>query len=821
MKLDLQVIRNHRSHPVPTVVVIAENRRYYFNIPELMQRFIPEHYIKFSKGSHIFFTQITTSHIAGVLGMLMTLSEQRAANGVKLYGPSGLLSLLECSRYMLGDRILKYSTYEFFTRNKLKGILSDEFLKKLLQMPDYETIFANPEEFLSKHQALAKDDINDAEKFITAPDEIFEDENLKIIPVLTNKNSKAGKSIISYICKTKIIRGKVVQDKVKEIQLPKKYIGTLLEQGVLEIEGKKFYSHQIKDPDIAPRVFVIIDCPDFASLENLMQAPQMKKLYSNQTDLQEEELKIIIHSVGLEVAKSETYKQWLLNFPSSTQHVFINEFIRDSEEMKIDIESGVITEFKHFSYVNLMQTFFPKNFPKLAETWDSNAYTIEKLFPELTNKSIPKFLVEYGLAPIKSEGFHNIEVSQGTSKTLQLKEDEGLKQLHSETVSEVEKLLSQTQSSPELKLFEGCDPELVFLGTASMMPSCYRNVSGIYLRFVDQKDVGIMLDCGEGTQFQFLNHYGLERAKGLLSKLRIIFITHKHADHHLGVMQVLSDRNKMFTKEEGVTQEPIYLVVPFNMAPWIYRYSTEIEELNCKVVFSQHINVKAGQLTEETSKKLKEDITPESLHLSRCTSDTEDCEDNWYEDPSQFDYVQKLDEESRKNLKSMKEMLTKEFGISEFMSIDAIHCQQSQSIVIGHKNGWKLVYSGDTRPNMRMVREAPNTTILIHEATFSHDLLAQAKAKKHATDKEAILLGMKMKAWRTILTHFSTRYGKDVKISGLDESEGMEDQAYIEYAKNNTVLAFDHIRFRLSELLYMPAVTKFLSRMVPAEATNP
>lgn len=35
----------------------------------------------------------------------------------------------------------------------------------------------------------------------------------------------------------------------------------------------------------------------------------------------------------------------------------------------------------------------------------------------------------------------------------------------------------------EAKFFKDCDPEMVFFGTGSMMPSLYRNVSAIYLRF--------------------------------------------------------------------------------------------------------------------------------------------------------------------------------------------------------------------------------------------------------------------------------------------------------------------------------------------------
>lgn len=77
-----------------------------------------------------------------------------------------------------------------------------------------------------------------------------------------------------------------------------------------------------------------------------------------------------------------------------------------------------------------------------------------------------------------------------------------------------------------------------------------------------------------------------------------------------------------------------------------------------------------------------------------------------------------------------------------------------------HTDGWKLVYSGDTRPCRALQEAGRECTLLIHEATFEPELIDHAKAKKHSTTEEALQVSARMCAYRTVLTHFSQRYSK-------------------------------------------------------------
>lgn len=53
------------------------------------------------------------------------------------------------------------------------------------------------------------------------------------------------------------------------------------------------------------------------------------------------------------------------------------------------------------------------------------------------------------------------------------------------------------------------DPRVIFLGTGSMKPSKYRNVSSILVELTPKDS--IMFDCGEGSFIQLTNHVGNDR----------------------------------------------------------------------------------------------------------------------------------------------------------------------------------------------------------------------------------------------------------------------------------------------------------------------
>lgn len=81
------------------------------------------------------------------------------------------------------------------------------------------------------------------------------------------------------------------------------------------------------------------------------------------------------------------------------------------------------------------------------------------------------------------------------------------------------------------------DAEIITLGTGSALPSKYRNVSATLLRVPGCGSY--LLDCGENTLGQLKRVFPPDELAEVLRDLRLIWISHLHADHHLGTTSVI------------------------------------------------------------------------------------------------------------------------------------------------------------------------------------------------------------------------------------------------------------------------------------------
>ena len=105
--------------------------------------------------------------------------------------------------------------------------------------------------------------------------------------------------------------------------------------------------------------------------------------------------------------------------------------------------------------------------------------------------------------------------------------------------------------------------------------------------------------------------------------------------------------------------------------------------------------------------------------------------------------------------------LLQRLGLESIATCKAIHCPHAFCLSFTTKAGFKLAYSGDTRPNPAFrelgMMGGRGPDLLIHEATMEHFMINDARIKKHSTMTEAVEEGEGMKAEFTLLTHFSQR----------------------------------------------------------------
>lgn len=90
----------------------------------------------------------------------------------------------------------------------------------------------------------------------------------------------------------------------------------------------------------------------------------------------------------------------------------------------------------------------------------------------------------------------------------------------------------------------------------------------------------VLLDSGEGTYGQLVRHFGINGAEKVLSDLKAIYVSHLHADHHIGLIGILSVRQKMRTSGSFKLDQPVYLLAPVQIMTWLNFYHRRFMELN-------------------------------------------------------------------------------------------------------------------------------------------------------------------------------------------------------------------------------------------------
>lgn len=247
------------------------------------------------------------------------------------------------------------------------------------------------------------------------------------------------------------------------------------------------------------------------------------------------------------------------------------------------------------------------------------------------------------------------------------------------------------------------DAEVVTLGTGSALPSKYRNVSATLIRVPEYGNY--LLDAGENTLGQMKRVFG-DELPGVISNLKAIWISHLHADHHLGTVSVIRAWVEETSKLEATKNNKLVIASDHAFIHWLTEYS-EVENYGFErlelIAMTPAIN------------KLHEVFTPAQ---------------------------------------------TEAFGLSSIQACQVSHCHGALAVVFNFPNGFKVAYSGDCRPSQDFVRIGKGATLLIHEATFDDELQGDAYAKRHSTTSEAMDIGKGMGARRILLTHFSQRYQK-------------------------------------------------------------
>jgi len=732
---------NADSHDVtaPSVLVFTDSHRYVFNVGEGFQRFCVERRLKLQRTNRIMLTRVNAASAGGLTGMLLTMSDgaltaQGAGNGagnastfetrrVDVHAPaSPLRALIRATKTLFGQGRGVAIGENGFERDSCASVRDSEVIVN----DGVVTITPVVVGGWARHDGYDEDAYNEEADTHDREYDSFSDD------ARAGANAKRAKldhedeeeyyaldAVASYDVKLAGVPGKFDMASAVKLGVPQgPQRGALVRGQSITLENGTVITPEmcVGPEQPGPRV-IVFDAPTNAHVRAALDAPDL--LFGDVSDVS-----VVVHIASAAVVSSAEYKALVektFEGASKTSHVFANAKAMD--EVPIFTSAARIQARLHALHTEIFpDARDPTSPPPSPSKREAMAKRAHKIPSGIPNAIAGKNLLKFGLIPLKSAGVDASAVPQFVPSFVHRKQvDESTIALASKAMQPASPLPSETYDAsrpgadfpvPEyLRAMRPGDVELVFLGTGSAMPAKYRNVSGFFMQFGgDGYSGNIMLDTGEGSLAQMIRRYGINRVDEQLMALKLVWISHIHADHHVGLPRILTSRQEAFERR-GLEAPVIPIVGPRPLRRFLDLYS-ELEYLGADFI----------DLAETTREKwVSETMSPEIARIRAALSGSD---------------------------------------VDQIIAVQVNHCAHAYGAKIVGKRGWSMVYSGDTRPCPSLVAAARDATLLVHEATFENGMEDEAIKKRHSTTKEAVQTGNDARAYRTILTHFSQRYPK-------------------------------------------------------------
>ncbi|XP_073351035.1 zinc phosphodiesterase ELAC protein 2 [Pagrus major] len=541
----LQVVGAGSRDNSASLYVFSEYNRYLFNCGEGTQRLMQEHKLKATQLDNIFLTRLSWQNVGGLSGMILTLKDTGVPECV-LSGPPQLENYLDAIKSFSGP----LEAIKLSVRPYTEEAYSDDTMT-VYQVPIFgqsrgDSRNVSPKSGRSspaQGPASNRTDDNYTNSHRGSPGE--------------RQNATRDPSlVVSFICKLHPKKGNFLVPQAKELGLPVgtaaigPLISALKDGRSVTYEGREIRPEQVCTPTDPGPVFVVVECPSEEFVESVCNNRQLRRY---QTGGSEDPAVLVVHITPDSVLNTDEYKKWMERFPSTTEHLILNEHVSTVHNIR---------SHKIQAQLNMIH---PEIFPQL------HSYTTKEPQASLHIPNVrAECLLKFQLRPVM-EWQRDCIPSCNT--------DEFVKEASEvpnflEEVDECRKICS-TDAAAEPRGRGGKYPEVVFIGTGSSLPMKIRNVSGTLVNISPSQSV--LLDCGEGTFGQLCRHYG-ENVDDVLSKISTIFISHMHADHHTGLLMMLYERQRALTAM-GKPFSPVILVGPAGIMSWLNQYHSCCEEI--------------------------------------------------------------------------------------------------------------------------------------------------------------------------------------------------------------------------------------------------
>lgn len=592
MSVYMQLIGWHDLAVPPSLRLFIEGESSLFNCGENIQRFFYEHKLHLVKIKNIFFTRVDLETVGGLIGLMLTL-DNISNNELNIYGPKPLGQLIRSfSSSFAKIKNLKIQIHELDANSEPIVLKNKVTIRPII-------LFQKEEEEEEVEEKLENGKVNEINE-VSQPMKKRKIENNNESCFLKNVKQRSWKhktvNTICYHVESPKTLGKFYPEKAKKLNVPPGKSFGLLKSGIsITIKGKVIKPEDVCDATIDGRKCIIIDIQHINQLqllnhkinenkelylknieyifhvskEHIMQNEKYKKLFFTCTHVKH--IKCNQTSNRLHVCpfvSSASLNSFLSNLipnifwkyqPEQVEHALNDLLYKKDKGMNGTTSKKNAKEETEETDRNNIDTFVMINNTDTYKNQE-NQQTNGKHYDEIQNQ----FLIYKPLTKFILYPFHKIEIDASESLT----------ELHSDMLNSVKTKKVLEENKELVKEFNTLnktmhsknteEPSFYFLGTGCSMPSTFRNVSGIILKI--EKDFSIVLDFGEGSIYQlFWMSTSWDHFISLIQSIKIIFISHAHADHHVGLYYLLHLRKRWFP----YLKEPL-LIIPITLKKWIY-----------------------------------------------------------------------------------------------------------------------------------------------------------------------------------------------------------------------------------------------------------
>lgn len=715
------------------------------NVPAGLQRRCNELKIRTGKLTDVFLSgKLDWESIAGLPGLILTVSDQGVKNLNIIHSGNNIIQyMISCWRYFIFRFGLNLKAHD-------------------TPIPiDTGRVTFTPVNIQSNVKNNEENSLVDLEKLKILVTGIFPIPDNSSSPKFNSSRTAdvtLPKSIINpevsanWIITPNPVRGKFLVNKAKELGVPPPFFKNLCAFTSVTLDnGTVIEPEQVLEPTKLFNPILVLDVPSIDHLEKLISKDWSKESPNGLP------FSAVYHLIDNSIASPldmHKYKQFIKSFDPSTSH-FISHKLYCPNSVNFKTSYRISLKWK-----TLLDSFFPLG------KWDNvplceipNDLTIDReVLPLISGQ---KLIIKSTTPCVVEES-----TKKGSDSTRLTKEE--LFNMYDEEIVPVglSKFASKKQffnwisQRNELKtLSQFVDlsrplkeqVETLIIGTGSALPSPIRNVISSIVRipFFKNGQTGfqtIILDAGEGSYGLLKRSYTKDEVDTLLDELSLVYLSHLHADHHLGIADILqawTERNKKNNKK-------LYIVTPWQFPKFLNELNQidlNIDMSNIKYLSCEEFNV-SPFINQESN-------LPEAYELAQLSIENITLNDLTTGEVSapQVPFVKSS---------SKAQEFYDQLYMSNIQTCPAYHCEYAYSCALEFKlsdtETFKISYSGDTRPRYQFSTIGLNSDLLLHESTLEDIKLKDAIMKRHSTSAEAIQVGILMRARKIILTHFSQRY---------------------------------------------------------------